>query len=42
VHVPTVEKNKEIKDKLYYDLETIIIKCPKNDVEIMLGDFNAQ
>jgi hypothetical protein len=36
LHVPTVEKNEEIKDKFYYDLETIIMKCPKNDVEILL------
>jgi hypothetical protein len=42
VHVPPVQKNEEIKDKFYYDLETIIIKGPKNDVEILLGDFNAQ
>jgi len=36
LHVPTVEKNEEITDKFYYDLETIIMKCPKNDVEILL------
>jgi hypothetical protein len=42
VHSPTVEKNEEIKDKFNYDLETKIIKSPKDDVELPLGDFNAQ
>jgi hypothetical protein len=42
VHAPTVQKNEEIKDKFYYDLETIIMKYPKDDVKVLLVDFNAQ
>jgi endonuclease/exonuclease/phosphatase family metal-dependent hydrolase len=26
----------------YDDLETTIIKCPKNDIKVLLGDFNAK
>jgi hypothetical protein len=40
-HAPTEEKNEEINDKFYDDLETIIMKCPKNDVKVLLGDFNV-
>jgi len=38
VHAPTVQKNEEIKDKFYYDLETIIMKCPKDDVKVLPVD----
>jgi hypothetical protein len=42
VHAPTVQENEEIKDIFYYDLQTIIMKCPKDDVKVLLVDFNAQ
>jgi hypothetical protein len=32
-HALTEEKNEEIKDKFYDDLETIIMKYPKNYVK---------
>jgi hypothetical protein len=41
-HAPTEEKNEDIKDTLHDDLETTIIKCPNNDVKILLADFNAK
>jgi hypothetical protein len=41
-HAPTEEKNEDIKDIFYEDLETTIIKCPKKDVKILPGDFNAK
>jgi sorting nexin-29 len=41
-HAPTENNNEDIKDTFYKDLETTIIKCPKNDVKILLGDFNAK
>ena len=37
-HVPTEERNEEIEVKLYDDQETIIMKRPKNDVTVLLGD----
>jgi exonuclease III len=41
-HAPTVEKNEDIKDTFYDDLETTTTKCRKDDVNILLGDFNAK
>jgi endonuclease/exonuclease/phosphatase family metal-dependent hydrolase len=41
-HDPTEEKNRDIKDIFCEDLETSVTKCPKNDVKILLGDFNAK
>jgi exonuclease III len=41
-HAPTEEKNEDIKDTFYDDLETTITKCPKNDVKVLLGDFNTK
>jgi hypothetical protein len=37
-HVSTKERNEETEVKLYDNLETIIMKCPKNDVTVLLGD----
>jgi exonuclease III len=39
---PTEEKNEDIKDIFDEDLETTIIKCPKNDVKILLGDSREE
>jgi hypothetical protein len=41
-HAPTEQKNEEIKDKFHNDLETVIMKYAKNDVKVLLGDFNAK
>jgi hypothetical protein len=35
-------KNEDTKDMFYDDLETTIIRCPKNDVKILFSDFNAK
>jgi hypothetical protein len=41
-HAPTEEKNGNIKDTFYDAVEKAFSKCPRNDVRIILGDFNAQ
>jgi hypothetical protein len=40
-HALTEENNEYIKDSFYEELETII-GCAKNDIKILLGDFNAK
>jgi len=42
VHVPTEDKDDEEKDKFYLELETIYSRCPKHDIKMVLGDFNAK
>jgi exonuclease III len=42
VHSPTKEKNEYIKESFYEEVETIVTGCPKNDIKILLGDFNAK
>jgi hypothetical protein len=34
-------KNEYIKDNFYEELETTVTACPRNDTEILLGDYNA-
>jgi exonuclease III len=41
-HALTEKKNEDTKDIFYEHLENTIIKCPKSDVKILLGDFNAK
>jgi hypothetical protein len=41
-HAPTEEKNEYIKDSFHEELETTVTGCPKNDIKILLGDFNAK
>jgi hypothetical protein len=41
-HAPTEEKNGNIKDTFYGAVEKAFSNCPRNDVRIILGDFNAQ
>ncbi|CAG9839544.1 unnamed protein product [Diabrotica balteata] len=42
VHAPTEEKDEEIKDLFYEDLERAYDNCAKNDIKIIIGDMNAQ
>jgi exonuclease III len=42
VHAPTEDKDDEEKDKFYLELETIYSRCPKHDIKMVLGDFNAK
>jgi hypothetical protein len=41
-HAPTEDKDDEEKDNFYLQLETIYSQCPKHDIKIVLGDFNAK
>jgi hypothetical protein len=41
-HAPTEEKSEYIKDSFYEELETVVTGCPKNDIKILLVDFNAK
>lgn len=41
-HAPTEEKNDDVKDAFYDDLETLLNSCPRHDIKIILGDLNAK
>jgi alkylated DNA nucleotide flippase Atl1 len=36
-HAPTEEK-----DKFYLELESVYSQCPRHDIKMVLGDFNAK
>jgi hypothetical protein len=40
-HAPTEDKDDE-EDKFYLELETFYSQCPRHDIKIVLGDFNAK
>lgn len=42
VHAPTEEKEEEVKDRFYEEVDESLNKLPKFDVKILLGDFNAK
>ncbi|XP_071652375.1 craniofacial development protein 2-like [Temnothorax longispinosus] len=42
VHAPTEDKSDVEKDEFYSALEDAYDKCPKNDIKIIVGDFNAK
>ncbi|VDP42983.1 unnamed protein product [Schistosoma curassoni] len=39
---PTNDNNDDIKDQFYGRLQSIIEKCPRNDLTILMGDLNAK
>ncbi|CAH8514717.1 unnamed protein product [Schistosoma haematobium] len=41
-YAPTNDSNDEIKDQFYERLQSIIEKCPRKDLTILLGDLNAK
>jgi hypothetical protein len=41
-HAPTEDKDDEEKDNFYLELETAYSPCPKHDIKMVLGDFNAK
>jgi len=41
-HAPTEDKHYEEKHKFYLELETVYSQCPKHDIKIVPGDFNAK
>jgi hypothetical protein len=44
VHAPTEDKNDDMKDRFYEELEHVFVfnKFLKYHMEILLGDFNAK
>ena len=42
VHSPTLESTEDDKDEYYAQLEREYDRCPKHDIKIVIGDFNAQ
>ncbi|VDP52751.1 unnamed protein product [Schistosoma margrebowiei] len=41
-YAPTNDSNDDIKDQFYERLQSIIEKCPRNDLTILMGDLNAK
>ncbi|KAI8781842.1 craniofacial development protein 2 [Biomphalaria glabrata] len=41
-YAPTMSNEDNTKEKFYSDLNSAIIKTPKTDKFIILGDFNAK
>ena len=41
-HAPTEEKDDELKDTFYEKLDEVYERCPRHDVKIVIGDFNAK
>jgi hypothetical protein len=40
VHAPTEDKDDDIKDSFYEELEQVFDQSPRYHMEILLGDFN--
>ncbi|VDO93245.1 unnamed protein product [Schistosoma margrebowiei] len=41
-YAPTNDSNDDIKDQFYERLQSIIEKCPRKDVTILMGDLNTK
>jgi hypothetical protein len=41
VHAPTEDKIDNMKDRFYEEIKHVFDKFPKNNMKILLGDFNA-
>ncbi|VDP04546.1 unnamed protein product [Schistosoma curassoni] len=41
-YAPTNDRNDDIKDQFYEWLQSIIEKCPRKDLTILMGDLNAK
>ncbi|VDP75477.1 unnamed protein product [Schistosoma curassoni] len=41
-YAPTNDYNDDAKDEFYNRLQSIVEKCPTNDLTILMGDFNAR
>ncbi|XP_067616258.1 craniofacial development protein 2-like [Eurosta solidaginis] len=41
-HAPTEEKDDEVKDTFCEQLERTYERCPRHDIKVVLGDFNAR
>lgn len=41
-HAPTEDKDDEVKERYYEELQTAYNRAPHSDIKIVLGDFNAK
>ncbi|VDO54330.1 unnamed protein product [Schistosoma margrebowiei] len=41
-YAPTNDSNDDIKDQFYERLQSIVEKCPRKDLTILMGDLNAK
>ena len=41
MYAPTENADTSVKEQFYADLEVAIAQCGKNDLKVILGDFNA-
>ncbi|VDO54672.1 unnamed protein product [Schistosoma margrebowiei] len=41
-YAPTNDSNDDIKDQFYERLQSVIEKCPRKDLTILMGDINAK
>ena len=42
IHAPTEDKEEEIKEQFYEELQRTKDKVPKHDITIIMGDMNAK
>jgi hypothetical protein len=42
VHAPTEDKDDDIKDSFYKEIEQVFYQFPRYNTKILLGDFNAK
>jgi hypothetical protein len=42
VHAPTEDKDDDIKDSFYKELEQVFDQFPRYNMKILLGNFNAK
>ena len=42
IHAPTEDKEEEIKEQFYEELQRTQDKIPKHDITIIMGDMNAK
>jgi len=41
-HSPIEDKDDEENDTFYLELEAVYSQCPRHDIQMVLGDFNAK
>ena len=41
-HAPTEDKDDTTKDAFYDKLEVLYNRCPRSDIKMLVGDFNAK
>jgi hypothetical protein len=41
-HAPYEDKSGDVKDSFYEELRLVFDQCPRYDLNILLGDFNAK